>query len=446
MIAILAVTLFFTESFFVSASRSHFLSSEHYYPQCSLKTAINSSAFVSSITLIRSFIPSPEKFHKHLNNPCWYAKLTVPDYVQKIFHKTLVVRNPLFSNKTSSNIVNAIIQSYSLQNYSKSSTKRLRLLCLPLIYLAGFPKCGTTSLYNFIVRHPSIVPPNIKETHFWSTFLRDNNAAVSQRQLHVLWYLSQYFQPSEMINMHSHMHTIDGSVDTLWASENSRWNGNSDSCFHPLIMYQTIPSAKFVVIMRNPVKRLFSDYWYFCSIHNWRQSNGTILVPENIKKNAALIFHNLTYQAIESFHNCLKNGDNSHFECTKQSTVGDVSSPYACSPLRLGLGLYYYHIVKWLNVFPHDQFLFLQSEELLDNPFSVLERLWKFLKLEDVPKALLYETLKEKSNEMHWIKSKKYNKEFVMLPETEKLLRDFYYPYNAKLVSLLEDSRFLWDM
>ena len=356
------------------------------------------------------------------------------------------MRNPLFSDKTASSIVNLISQSYSVQKSSRPINRHLRLVCLPSIYLAGFPKCGTTSLYNIMIHHPSIVPPMIKESHFWSTFLRDSNIVASHRQLHVLWYLSHYFEPSDVIHKHPHMHTLDGSVDTLWASENSLLTGGSDSCFHPLVMFQAIPGAKFIVIMRNPVNRLFSDFWYFCSIHNhWRLSNGTVQIPEFIWKNAALIFHNLTVMAIESFHNCIRNGY-SHFECTKRSTVGDMNNQLACSPLRLGLGLYYYHIVKWLNVFPYDQFLFLQTEELLTYPFSVLERLWKFLKLENVPKTHFYDALKEKSNEMHWIKSKKYSKDFYMLPETEKLLKEFYYPYNKKLVSLLGNSQFLWNM
>lgn len=431
--------------FIFSVVRSQVVSTEHYYAQCSLNTAVNNSAFNSYIAFIRKFIPAPKDFNKNYRNPCWYAKLTLPESVQKTFRKTPVVRSPLFSDKTASSVVNSILQSYNIQNSSKTSAKHLRLVCLPSIYLAGFPKCGTTSLYNVIAHHPSIVPPNTKESHFWSTFLRDGNVVASHRQLHVLWYLSQYFEPSDMIRIHSHMYTLDGSVDTLWASENPQLTGDSDSCFHPLAMFQTIPGAKFIVIMRNPVNRLFSDFWYFCSIHNWKLSNGTVQVPEYIRRNAALMFHNLTLMAIESFHNCIRHGY-SHFECTKRSTVGDVSNLHACPPLRLGLGLYYYHIVKWLNVFPNNQFLFLQTEELLMQPFSVLERLWNFLEVENVPKTQFYEVLKQKSNEMHWIKSKKYSKDFVMLPDTNKLLKEFYQPYNKKLVSLLGNSQFLWEL
>lgn len=442
-VAVLLVV--FYRSVTVAVSRNQLLSPEHYYAQCSLKTAINNSAFISYVSFIRKFVAAPEEFNKNYRNPCWYAKLMIPEYALKIFHKTPVVRNPLFSEKAAFSLVNSISQSYSIQNSSKYGTKHQRLVCLPSIYLAGFPKCGTTSLYNVIVHHPSIVPPNTKESHFWSTFLRDGNVLASHRQIHVLWYLSQYYEPSDLIRMHPYMYTLDGSVDTLWASENPQLTGDSESCFHPLVMFHTIPSAKFVVIMRDPVSRLFSDFWYFCSIHNWKQSNGTIQVPESIRRNAAMIFHNLTLMAIESFKRCIRNGY-SHFECTKRSTVGDASNSYTCPPLRLGIGLYYYHIVKWLNVFPFKQFLFLQTEELLLQPFSVLERLWNFLEVENVPKTQFYEALKQRSNEMHWIKSKKYSKDFVMLPETNTLLKEFYHPYNKKLVSLLGNSQFLWDV
>lgn len=31
-----------------------------------------------------------------------------------------------------------------------------------------------------------------------------------------------------------------------------------------------------------------------------------------------------------------------------------------------------------------------------------------------------------------------------MLPETQKMLREFYEPYNKRLAALLQDDRFLW--
>ncbi|KAL5484127.1 hypothetical protein EMCRGX_G020575 [Ephydatia muelleri] len=111
----------------VAVVRSQVVSTEHYYAQCSLNTAVNNSAFNSYIAFIRKFIPAPKDFNKNYRNPCWYAKLTLPESVQKTFRKTPVVRSPLFSDKTASSVVNSILQSYNIQNSSKTSAKHLRL-------------------------------------------------------------------------------------------------------------------------------------------------------------------------------------------------------------------------------------------------------------------------------------------------------------------------------
>ena len=38
----------------------------------------------------------------------------------------------------------------------------------PNFIIAGFPKCGTTSLYHYLNEHPQIFMPNQKELHFFT--------------------------------------------------------------------------------------------------------------------------------------------------------------------------------------------------------------------------------------------------------------------------------------
>ena len=49
-------------------------------------------------------------------------------------------------------------------NVTDASTIR----CLPFYYLIGFPKCGSTDLYESISRHPTMVRAGKKEPHWWS--------------------------------------------------------------------------------------------------------------------------------------------------------------------------------------------------------------------------------------------------------------------------------------
>ena len=45
----------------------------------------------------------------------------------------------------------------------------------------------------------------------------------------------------------------------------------------------------------------------------------------------------------------------------------------ACSGPRLGLSLYYFHLVRWMGVLPRNQLLFLRTEDLLENPLHVMK-------------------------------------------------------------------------
>ena len=38
--------------------------------------------------------------------------------------------------------------------------------CLPHFFILGEMKCGTTSLYHFLTKHPRVVVPRVKEPRF----------------------------------------------------------------------------------------------------------------------------------------------------------------------------------------------------------------------------------------------------------------------------------------
>ena len=48
-------------------------------------------------------------------------------------------------------------------------------------------------------------------------------------------------------------------------------------------------------------------------------------------------------------------------------------------------GLYYYHIVSWLKIIPHERFLFLRTEDLAHDPSLTMSKVWHFLSLDNLP-------------------------------------------------------------
>ena len=371
----------------------------------------------------------PHKFSHEHRNPCWYSSLHIPPSLSRHFNTIKAVRWPVFdSTIRSEQVVKRTLSTVNNQQHQK------RLLCLPYVYLAGFPKCGTTALYHLLVQHPLVAQPLRKEGHFWSTFLQ--NGTYTDKQLHALWYLHHFMRAANQISESPQSITIDGSPSTLWTVPRG-YKRNPDLCMISSVIANVTPTAKFIVVMRNPVKRLFSDYWFFCSHQNWKR-NGQVVVPQHYTENGKQIFHNLTTEAIQQFQSCVATGV-SILECVHRTTTTTD-----CFHLRLGLGMYYFYVICWLATVSHERFLFLRSEDLAVDPYSALRKVWAFLNLTSQSRKEV-ESLKKTWNSNDWIKSEKYRDRFAMLPQTEKMLRDFYAPYNKLLAQLLSDDTLLWE-
>ena len=379
---------------------------------------------------LRTFIPA--RFSKSFTNPCWYANFNVLPgtmFRQKISDALAELEDTFSVNKASELLVK--ITSTGKEGHNKDD----RLVCLPAFYLAGFPKCGTSTLYELISAHPSIASPHIKEGHFWSYFMMSNEQYVHQA-LKLYYYLFHFVRASERIKKNPHAITLDASPTTIFVtSKHSPLAEDSDICMFPRIVSTVLPNAKYIVIMRNPVNRLWSDYWFYCATKNWKTKNGEVKMPEKYLKHGPELFHNHSTRAVAEYQSCLK--EKSEFECARLATMG-MHAGEGCGS-RVGAGLYYLHIVKWLGVLPREQFLFLRMEDLAADSQSVMQRVWKFLELP--PFVQRTETHRNANN---WIISPEYREMLKISPRTKEMLSSFYEPYNQKLAALLKDDDFLW--
>ena len=390
----------------------------------------------------------PQTFSQKYRNPCWYSSLHIPHTLSRYFRTLAAVRSPIYSNNT--NKSEAVIQEFSNSSFlsvmHNQNHQKHSLFCLPFVYLAAFPKCGTTALYRMLTRHPLVAKPARKEGHFWSTFTEDEGT-YTDKLLHSLWYLDQFQEASRMISKSHESITVDASPSTLWRVVHE-FEEESDVRVLPSIINELTPNARYIVIMRDPVLRLFSDFWFFCSHQNWFDGHGKVVVPQNYLESGRQIFHNFTAEAILSFRSCTFDTTVLvYYECVRRATMATNTSKTGCFPLRLGIGMYYYHIQRWLSVVSRERFLFLRSEDLSLNPYSTMERVWAFL---DLPHQTRQEvesllTHKHKWNTNDWIKSVEYKERFEMLPETHEILRDFYRPHNEKLAELLSHPHYLWE-
>jgi hypothetical protein len=105
---------------------------------------------------------------------------------------------------------------------------------LPTFVIAGAQKCGTSSLSATLRRHPAFFMATPKELHF---FDRHFDRGVS-------WYEDQ-FNPAPR-----HRQLGEATPSYLYDADARARLG------------ATLPGCKFVVILRDPVKRAYSHYWH----------------------------------------------------------------------------------------------------------------------------------------------------------------------------------------
>ena len=113
---------------------------------------------------------------------------------------------------------------------------------LPDFAIIGAQKAGTTSLYNFITKHPAIAPASIKEVEYFSM----------RYSLGESWYRSNF--PMDLsrrrLAKKINQEIITGEASPYYL-------------FHPTApnrMKDLLPDAKLIVILRNPVDRAYSHY------------------------------------------------------------------------------------------------------------------------------------------------------------------------------------------
>lgn len=365
------------------------------------------------INTIRTIIPPPEQFEPQFRNPCWYMYIRMPSKVYKM------LQTKELTDEEASQIMKVI---FNFGPTSGNTTPKI-LVCIPMVYFIGFPRSRSTQLYRMMINHPLLLGGKNKEPHWWTKFRFTSK--FPHNILGVIKYLSHFRDSSETIhNNSSEGMIIDASQSTIWDTRNT-----NNLCIMPHLISSIVPSAKYVVIMRDPAERLYSDFRYLCEEH-WKVNKMKVDL-DTFAKNASEIFHQAVIAGINDFNRCLSVGSSMDM-CAHNALSRLTPGQIGCGRARLGISLYHVHIRRWLNVIPRRQFLFLTTEELSKNPFSVIQKVWNFL---DIPEQKV-EDLNDILH-MHSHGSFVQQKNFEMREETRNILNKFLKLHNDALVDLL---------
>ncbi|XP_048762961.2 carbohydrate sulfotransferase 15-like isoform X2 [Ostrea edulis] len=308
--------------------------------------------------------------------------------------------------------------------------------CLPYFQVIGMDKCGTTDLFARISRHPDVVGnKKDKETMWWSWerygfWLWSRNA----KKTYLSDYINYFKNTAEILNNatqeggQTQLITGDGTPMDMWDFRGWKMIPQNKGLKEPRYLTPHLikhinPVVKLIVILRNPVDRLYSDYYFI--------DNG-----ERFKNSTT--FHNAVIRAINVLQICLKHS-------SLRSCLFDykVNENLLRRKTRIHLGFYATYLQEWLSVFPRDQILILRTEDYAANVTSVMRKVFKFLALRDLTDDELEKFNVTISQRVYVTKDKLGKK--TMMPETRRILESLYSSDTEDLYQLLKDESFLWE-
>jgi sulfotransferase family protein len=107
--------------------------------------------------------------------------------------------------------------------------------------IIGAQKAGTSALYDYLGRHPHVRPAITKEVHYF-----DMNHDRGER-----WYRG-HFPRQRALTRPSQRRIVTGEATPYYL-------------FHPLVpgrLAATVPKAKLIVLLRDPVRRAVSHFYH----------------------------------------------------------------------------------------------------------------------------------------------------------------------------------------
>ncbi len=252
---------------------------------------------------------------------------------------------------------------------------------LPDFIIIGAGKCGTSSLYNYLVQHPNIYSAKIKEINYfirrWTKWYRPNFPTIFQK-----FYVKKFLKEPFLTGEASPFYLLHPDV--------------------PKKVHEKIPKVKLIILLRNPIERAFSQY------NQWEKTD----------------FENLSFEeAIKSEK--IKTSYDWRNYTDEESSDSRINVKYS----YLEGGLYYEQIKRWLDVFPRNQILILKAEDFFSYPSKISSQVFEFLGVS--------------SYEIDSAKKFNVGKYDHIEPDTEKFLKSFFEPHNQKLFGLLGED-FHW--
>ena len=267
----------------------------------------------------------------------------------------------------------------------------------PSFLIIGAQKAATSSLYTYLIQHPNVVPPKQKEVNFFNIDSNFNQGkAYYQSKFH------KYYNPFK-----KHI-TFEATPEYLYLPS------------VPKRIHEFDKNLKLIIVFREPADRAYSAWNMFKKLHSLGRVPNVIEqsyidgIPNNLKST---LFGEVfpSFEEVIALEKAYMKSENGFIE-----------------PSFLRRGLYAEQVLRYMEHFDKEQFLFLEHREISDQLIPTLNKILKFIGQE----AYHWDNLNEKI-------ANKGNYE-VKSPAILDDLKAYYAPHNLQLYKLI-NREFDWN-
>tara|TARA_B100001057_G_scaffold230373_1_gene230678 strand:+ start:2104 stop:3030 length:927 start_codon:yes stop_codon:yes gene_type:complete len=146
----------------------------------------------------------------------------------------------------------------------------------PNFYIVGAPKAGTTSLYHYLSQHPDISIPD-KEPRF---FIKETIQSVSDEDP-----IKPYLLRSSVLDEIAYTNLYANKSEKIKCDASTQYLYHHHEVIPKIKQLKVDKSPKFLILLRNPVERAFSNYSHnFSSFENLDFKHALEQESERISK------------------------------------------------------------------------------------------------------------------------------------------------------------------
>ena len=250
-----------------------------------------------------------------------------------------------------------------------------KLRCVPSFYLLGQVKCGTTDLFAKISRHPDVYQSTVKEQHFFSREWYTGDR-----------YISQFDRGAAAIQQGQRVLIGDGTPDYIWAylrclNKDFKYPTFSKANKVRVTIAETLAelnaAANLVLILRDPVQRLWSDFFYFADRNERDVPLPRPTDPVERKRAPAKL---VTAQHFDEY---VEHGLAKLARCQSKFPLSEcvwrARTSVFSGPTRIVMGCYAPFVAEYLRNFERKQLLVLTLDEYKAKPKETLARVFSHI-------------------------------------------------------------------